>query len=173
MSSTHHVNISDPIPSAVPSTTWTTERVELLRSYVTAGLTCLQIAQEIGVSRNAVIGKLNRLGLKGPPRARSHDSRGRRPRGPGAFSQRRLLRAIYAEPPFAAGATEPAVVSANPCTLLELNCRTCRWPIGEADAKDFTFCGNSVVAGLSYCAGHARMAYRPSTPPAGVASSPD
>ena len=44
--------------------TWSTERVEQLRSFVTAGLTCSQIAAEIGVTRNAVIGKVHRLGLQ-------------------------------------------------------------------------------------------------------------
>ena len=50
---------------------WTTERVDQLRSCVTAGLTCSQIAAEIGVTRNAVIGKIHRLGLSpGRPRGR-------------------------------------------------------------------------------------------------------
>jgi len=43
--------------------TWTTERLELLKSRFEAGLSCRQIACEIGVSRNAVIGKLSRLNL--------------------------------------------------------------------------------------------------------------
>ena len=41
--------------------TWTAERVELLKSRFEAGLSCREIAGEIGVSRNAVIGKLSRL----------------------------------------------------------------------------------------------------------------
>ena len=161
MSSSQQISIPDPIGGSLPGGTWTSERVELLRGYVSAGLTCMQIAQEIGVSRNAVIGKLNRLRLKGPPRARSRDRRGASP--PGAFSQRRVLRAIFDQMPFVAAATEVAIVSANPCTLAELTCHTCRWPIGDADAKALSFCGNAVVSGLSYCAGHARMAYRTST----------
>ena len=53
------------------SETWTTERVDQLRHFVTAGLTCSQIAAEIGVTRNAVIGKIHRLGLSpGRPRGR-------------------------------------------------------------------------------------------------------
>ena len=43
--------------------TWTTERVERLKSHFEAGLSCREIAADIGVSRNAVIGKLSRLGL--------------------------------------------------------------------------------------------------------------
>ena len=43
--------------------TWTDERIELLKTSFAAGLTCREIAGEIGVSRNAVIGKLSRLNL--------------------------------------------------------------------------------------------------------------
>src|SRR5580658_9320830 len=51
--------------------TWTLERVELLKSHFAAGLSCREIADEIGVSRNAVIGKLSRLKL---PRENSADA---------------------------------------------------------------------------------------------------
>ncbi|MGB7097953.1 MAG: GcrA family cell cycle regulator, partial [Xanthobacteraceae bacterium] len=68
------------------TTTWTPERVEQLRSFVVSGLTCSQIAAEIGVTRNAVIGKIHRLGLSperpaaAPAPARSCPQRARQPR---------------------------------------------------------------------------------------------
>ena len=43
--------------------TWTAERIEQLRHCIASGLTCSQTAAEIGVTRNAVIGKIHRLGL--------------------------------------------------------------------------------------------------------------
>ena len=46
-----------------PTTPGPNERVELLKSHFAAGLSCREIANEIGVSRNAVIGKLSRLNL--------------------------------------------------------------------------------------------------------------
>ena len=49
------------MPSIVQ--TWTTERVEALKIHFQAGLSCREIAAEIGVSRNAVIGKISRLNL--------------------------------------------------------------------------------------------------------------
>src|SRR5438270_8999460 len=52
--------------------TWTAERVELLKSRFEAGLSCRDIANDIGVSRNAVIGKLSRLNLT---REKSGDAR--------------------------------------------------------------------------------------------------
>jgi GcrA cell cycle regulator len=142
------------------TSTWTPERVDLLRRYVGNGMTCAQVAREIGVSRNAVIGKINRLGL----------SRGRRPAGQrpecptaapkrlGMLTQRRILRAIEAEPPAQAAAAP--ISSAARCSLLELAHGKCRWPISSPGAADFCFCGNAAVAGLPYCPGHARMAYR-------------
>jgi GcrA cell cycle regulator len=45
---------------------WSSERIELLKRRLHAGLSCGQIAREIGVTRNAVIGKVNRLGLSRP-----------------------------------------------------------------------------------------------------------
>ena len=157
------------------SETWTTERVDQLRHFVTAGLTCSQIAAEIGVTRNAVIGKIHRLGLSpGRPRGRQPSALAQRmrtartapalprpPRSPIA----QLLRAMTT--PEAAnvvrfpGATEsPAVESARRCSLLELTGDGCRWPLGDPGKADFGFCGNESVAGVSYCAGHARLAYR-------------
>ena len=144
--------------------TWTPERVEQLRSCVVTGLTCSQIAAQIGVSRNAVIGKIHRLGLSSgrPPggAARTCPPRARLPRAP---RQRQLLRLMWSDGGPAAS-TEPgssAVDSAQPCSLIELDRGKCRWPLGDtAGSRDFTFCGNATPDGFSYCAGHARMAYR-------------
>jgi len=141
---------------------WTAERVEQLRNFVATGLTCSQIAAEIGVTRNAVIGKIHRLGLAtGRPAgalARTCSPRARRPQ---AASQRRLLRLISARAADVEGGTELAPVeSAERCSLLELTQGKCRWPVGDPGMADFAFCGNAAIAGFSYCAGHARLAYR-------------
>ena len=53
---------------------WTDERVELLKKLWSDGLSASQIAAELGgITRNAVIGKVHRLGLSG--RAKSHPRR--------------------------------------------------------------------------------------------------
>ena len=137
--------------------TWTQERVAQLQAYVNAGLTCSQIADEIGVTRNAVIGKIHRLGLS-PGRTAGRPARDRPPRDrrPRLFTQRPLLRLVYAQAP----AVETPIESAQRCSLLELAHGKCRWPINDPGNADFAFCGNDSIPALSYCAGHARMAYR-------------
>ena len=142
--------------------TWTPERVEQLRNFVGAGLTCSQIAAEIGVSRNAVIGKIHRLGLA-PGRAAAAPARACPPRArrPRFSSQRRILRLISAEAPYIPdGAAADVIDSTQRCSLIDIAQGKCRWPLNDPDAADFAFCGNDAVAGFSYCAGHARMAYR-------------
>jgi len=148
--------------------TWTPERVEQLRTCIATGLTCSEIAAEIGVTRNAVIGKIHRLGLA-PGRhvsesAPEHAPRARHSR---PSSQRRLLRLIFADRALPDKATDAeltnvaaAVESTRPCSLLELAACKCRWPVSNASASAVVFCGNEAVGGLAYCAGHARMAYR-------------
>jgi GcrA cell cycle regulator len=141
---------------------WTTERVQQLRAYVNAGLTCGEIALEIGVTRNAVIGKIHRLGLSpgttgAPPGPRQ--SQRIRPR----MTQRRIVHAIFAGSPGISEIAELApgpVESAERCSLLELAHGKCRWPLNDPADEDFSFCGNDVAAGMSFCAGHVRMAYR-------------
>jgi GcrA cell cycle regulator len=151
-----------------PSTnaTWNPERVAQLRAFIGAGMTCSQIAAEIGVTRNAVIGKIHRLGL-GPGRPTAAQGRACPPRTrrPQLASQRQMLRLISADAPLDRTTGQcGSIDSAQSCSLLDLAQGKCRWPVSEraggGSAADFIFCGNEIVAGFSYCAGHARMAYR-------------
>lgn len=139
--------------------TWTEERLEALKTHFAAGLSCRQIAAEIGVSRNAVIGKLSRLGLsreKTGDGLRPKKPRERRARtGPVPRQQFEMLRQVYDEAAF----TEASVVSRQRCSLFELSKERCRWPV-NTEAEEFSFCGNTPLAGLPYCQGHTRLAYR-------------
>ena len=139
---------------------WTEERVALLKARVDAGLTCAQIAREIGVSRNAVIGKLSRLGLsrvKGVPAGQPGRTVPKMPRPRIVIQQRTSPLALTTRQlPLA----QPVVDSGPRRSLLELAQGHCRWPLSEPGAADFGFCGKEQVEGLSYCAAHARMAYR-------------
>jgi GcrA cell cycle regulator len=145
----------------VTEPTWTDERIQLLKRRFEEGLSCRTIAAEMGVSRNAVIGKLSRLDLRRQKRGNSQ----RQPRKKAAKRQGRatprlqyhMLGAYYA--PLETVTHEP-IHNGRCCSLLELDEQRCRWPINTPGAADFCFCGNFPSEGLPYCAGHARLAYR-------------
>jgi GcrA cell cycle regulator len=149
------------------STTWTDERIALLKTLFERGRTCREMAYEIGVSRNAVIGKLARLNLtrgraaRAPRTERRSGPAPQRPRG--ARQLQILLKTRMEEGEAAAvrATFEALPIPEGPgCSLLELGDDKCRWPIGDAIAADILFCGNKPFGGSPYCAGHARMAYR-------------
>ena len=154
--------------------TWTSERIELLTRCLQAGLSCGQIAREIGVTRNAVIGKINRLGLSRPRDVigsqleRRHAARLARPKTARTwrpkpsrvdiFAQNEMLMAAFPRPQ--PRAEDIPIYNGRGCTLLELSQMRCRWPISNPGVEGFCFCGNEPVKGLPYCLGHARIAYR-------------
>ena len=75
--------------------TWTDERVEQLKKLWSDGLSACQIAAELGgITRNAVIGKVHRLGLSG--RAKAPSSSAPRPRKPRATHMLRVSRPAVA-----------------------------------------------------------------------------
>ena len=157
---------------------WTEDRVETLKKLWADGLSASQIAGELGgITRNAVIGKVHRLGLSGRAKAPSSSvPRARKPRAPSQFTRTvrsatrgntALARHAFAyldseqeqepEPEF----LDNIIPIAQRCTILQLTDATCHWPVGDPAAADFFFCGGKTLTSLPYCAHHSRIAYQP------------
>ncbi len=222
---------------------WTDERIETLRKLWDKGLTASQIADGLGgVSRNAVIGKAHRLGLKSRPSpvksaeepvvakpvvlvpppepvARPVPKPVARPVEAAPIAPRLEPKPVVAEPAVAAPADDededddaeviaapvvvkpdaPRMVSIGPggfirqgpgdqqapippapprrrvpqkpspdiagkTTLLDLNERICRWPMGHPGEADFHFCGVAVNPGYPYCVEHCGRAFQAQLP---------
>jgi len=208
---------------------WTDERIEQLRSMWEKGLTASQIADELGgVSRNAVIGKAHRLGLKSRPspvkatektakpvkvatpaipkpapvaaprpaapaaprpapvasrsepkptaEAAHEDGAGAPPKpdaprivsiGPGGFIRQGpgdQQAPIPPAPPRRLVPAKPSPEIADKTSLLDLNDRICRWPMGHPGEPDFHFCGQAVNPGFPYCVEHCGRAYQAQLP---------
>jgi GcrA cell cycle regulator len=143
---------------------WTDERIELLRKLWSEGLSASQIATRIGggITRNAVIGKVHRLGLEGRMRTGSGAPQPDAGSGIGASGiglRRADASVVPVEPaPVAEPESDPATAKV---TLLHLTEQTCKWPIGDPGTPSFHFCGQRAELGLPYCAAHARIAYQP------------
>jgi GcrA cell cycle regulator len=151
---------------------WTDERVELLKKLWSDGLSASQIAAELGgITRNAVIGKLHRLGLSG--RAKSASSAAPRPRKARSPMMRigrasirgntALAHAYEMEAEAAPELIDNVIPIGQRRTILELTEQTCRWPVGDPGSTEFFFCGGNTLGGLPYCAYHSRVAYQPAS----------
>jgi GcrA cell cycle regulator len=151
---------------------WTDERVELMRKLWDEGLSASLIAGKLGgTTRNAVIGKVHRLGIQRgrlprregmirPTRRveKPMSAKGKRVLTPLIVKQLRRLSAEMRE----AEQTQPlpllpiAPISGREealtgVALLELERHHCRWPIGDPRDADFRFCGKPKMFGSSYC----------------------
>ena len=209
---------------------WTDERIATLTKMWEGGATASQIADELGgVSRNAVIGKAHRLGLKARPspvkanepkpapapkeaeaRPASKATPATRPApakpspapavrdaevdefsvaasviptqplptrepdrprvvsvGPGGFLRQGpgdQQAPIPPAPPRRLVPAKPSPEMADKTSLLELNDRVCRWPMGHPGEADFHFCGEKVNPGFPYCVEHCGRAYQAQLP---------
>ncbi|MBF9151933.1 GcrA family cell cycle regulator [Novosphingobium jiangmenense] len=211
---------------------WTDERIEKLTKMWEGGSTASQIAEELGgVSRNAVIGKAHRLGLKARPSpvkanekpdaaaaapapkaakpvapppepkvaaprpapapvapapapraaapapapeakaASDAPAPAPQPRivsvGPGGFLRQGpgdQQAPIPPAPPRRLVPARPSPEIADKTSLLDLNDRICRWPMGHPGEPDFHFCGDKVNPGFPYCVDHCGRAYQAQLP---------
>ncbi len=156
---------------------WTDERVDVLKKLWLDGLSASQIAKQLGgVTRNAVIGKVHRLGLSGraapsqPARPVFKAPRPARPVSTTPSAPRRM--AEPAQPAAAPVAATSSSIPAPPqvpvlrveepgsATVLTLGAHMCKWPIGDPSTDSFTFCGRR-ASESPYCVEHARVAYQP------------
>ena len=149
---------------------WTDERVATLTKLWADGLSASQIAAELGgVTRNAVIGKVHRLGLSGRAKpSNSGAKRVKRTRQNYGNKSRPTNRGSVA---IRNGSGSPSRIiiedmeapESKKLDLVDLTEKTCKWPHGDPATSDFHFCGNTPREGAPYCEYHCRMAYQVAT----------
>lgn len=117
---------------------WTEERISRLKKLWTDGKSASQIAVAFGdITRNAVIGKVHRLGLSSRPSPIRKQT--------------------------APAAPRPVPMAQRQARVGE---KQCHWPIGHPGETGFHFCGGLAEPDRPYCAEHCAMAYRRSDSPA-------
>ena len=111
---------------------WTDDKIKQLKKLWGKGKSTVEIAKELGISKNSVIGKVHRLNLVARP------------------SPIKKVAPVV---------QKPVKKAAGKCGLMDLKTSTCRWPIGEPTDEDFHFCGKQTVMGKPYCPDHCQIAY--------------
>lgn len=130
---------------------WTEDRVEQLKQLWAEGLSASQIANKMGgVTRNAVIGKVHRLGLAGRATPAAP-----KPKAVTQYDDPITKSPTYGLENLYAGIDKPTVSS--------IGGSQCKWPIGDPTSEDFHFCGQPSNHGKPYCAYHSQVAFQPNT----------
>ena len=87
--------------------------------------------------------------------------------GPGGFIRQGpgdTQAPIPPAPPRRLVPAKPSPEVADKTSLLELNDRICRWPMGHPGEPDFHFCGQASNPGFPYCVQHCGVAYQAQLP---------
>ena len=138
---------------------WTEERVERLKELWNNGLSASQIAADLGgVTQNAVIGKVHRIGLAGRAKAPATMRTKRKVKKP---SQPRQTSNVAKKVSKLTTTKDSGAPTPLKLALIELNDIHCKWPIGDPEHDDFHFCAHKRVEESPYCAYHSNIAYQP------------
>jgi len=143
---------------------WTTERIEILRTMIAAGHSSRQVAEALGLTRNAVIGKARRMNfqLAGSKYGPGHKYVDRpRKQNTGMFKNKTPWPKSTPQP------REPMVDRVKPprpdvlISLMDLTRTTCRWPFGNPDEEGFGYCGQPTNGVRVYCDAHHVWSHEP------------
>ena len=150
-------------PEAPVRGDWTDARVDKLRELWREGLSASAVAARLGVSRNAVIGKVHRLGLSKSGEhdlARPKPVRPSRPKAPRRVARVERKAAPRQTPQVLQASIDlPGLVD----RLEALGAQGCHFPVGDPQAADVAFCGRLRSDG-PYCEAHRQIAYQPGGP---------
>jgi hypothetical protein len=139
---------------------WTEEKVTLLRQLRDERLSCSAMGAALGTTRNAVIGKLHRLGLQAEGRKISMRPRAERRReqrakakalGTVNFAKQERQRAPHVD------LRHIGAPASKKLGFLDLAGDQCHYPTGDGE-----FCGRPAV--YPYCPFHWRLTHVPSRP---------
>lgn len=138
------------------NTNWNDERMGRLKTLHQDGLSFSLIANEIGTSRNAVIGKAHRMQL--PRRVETQIIKKPRSNARPPPKRERIHKAAAVIEPAAVIESEPEPRD-HACTIYDLKDNSCRYPLWDTNTphSDRRYCGHpsaSLHEGVPYCARH-------------------
>lgn len=173
---------------------WDNIMLKKLKALTGKGLSTSEIGKRLGMSKNAIVGKLNRLGWNskagGAPSSdkitvakskkapakdvkkekvkQTSSSGSKKIKQPSVKgNEKKVKSAVVSSKDKKSGAKALAMhqrIIQHSLEMANLKTNQCRWPIGDPDSENFHFCGEPVFVGKPYCYEHCKQAYQ-FTPP--------
>lgn len=158
---------------------WSDEKTDEMRGLWSEGHSASAIATRIGApSRNAVIGKLHRLGLQRREVVRIKTAlkaftKAFKAKKPNTVKLSEVISRHSAVAKIKSDLAVQKAIEQRPddvarVTFDELESHHCRYPIGETGQEGFGFCGDQKAEGLPYCACHAALCFDTARPRARI-----
>ncbi len=137
---------------------WNQQKVDDLKKLWNEGVATSRIGEQLGFTKNAVIGKAFRLGLE-----RRQNSRKKT-----AQTQQFSSATMYRES--SGASTTQNIVKREPVRRREKfsfkksivgtgSFKSCQWPIGDPLEEGFHYCGGQNIPTKPYCIDHYKKAY--------------
>ena len=136
---------------------WNQQKVEDLKKLWNDGVATSRIGEQLGFTKNAVIGKAFRLGLERRQNSRKKISQ------PASFSSTTLYRETSTSSSSISVKKDPIrrreKFSFKKSIVGTGNFRSCQWPIGDPLEEGFHYCGGQNIPTKPYCIEHFKKAY--------------
>ena len=170
---------------------WDNATLKKLKALTGKGLSTSEIGKRLGMSKNAIVGKLNRLGWNakagGATAGAEKNAEVKKPDDKPVVAKKTTVKksepakktsvkatVTKTTPKVAEAKTDAKTTAKNlamhqriiqhSLEMANLKPNQCRWPIGDPDSEHFHFCGETVFIGKPYCYEHCKQAYQ-FTPP--------
>lgn len=165
-------------PSKKKPSPWSAEATAVLIAGWLEGKSTATLGRELGVTKNAIVGKAGRLDLPirenpiypdaegAPPRQRLPP---KRPRDPTIKRERKSSKPREVLPPLPVerprAPIRPTIVAPPPPPTPEPpvvrsgRVSECCWPVSEVGKRSFAFCDDPTEPGRPYCAKHVALAH--------------
>jgi GcrA cell cycle regulator len=151
---------------------WTEDEQLRLEELHKSGMTHSQIGAILGRTRNSIIGRVMRTGLRDKGYREGYRAKptyAQRSQAQKEYvPRRRIAREKSPKSPLAAALETVAYMEISHPTemrlidnIVDLKSNSCRFPIGDPGTESFAYCGNDAIQLLPYCQHHARIAYQP------------
>ena len=156
-------------------TSWTKEQEQLAAELWRQGKSAQEIALDLGRTRNAIIGKMNRLGItknefrkssdtNEDESAEGHTDENIKKSSESDFNTDDNISEDSSTRYNDEGELQDSIIytpgEEHRISLMYLTNKTCRWPIGDPSTRNFWFCGKPSESGKPYCTEHSDLAYQ-------------
>lgn len=144
---------------------WTTNSISKLKTLWEKGISTSEIGKKLGFSKNAIVGKAHRLGLKSRSNTTIKTIKRKKipalvvPKVAPKVEVEKIEKTQKPEIELPVFIPKKLKKNAKVIGIMDLKKGMCRWPMGDPRSPDFSFCGEPVFKNKPYCLTHCSEAY--------------